>query len=135
MIEARLEAVWIALVILVVAKGNALATETKSTEWVTYAEETNGDRYFYDPLRVHKNGAVRQVWNGIQYKTSLMGAFSFRSLLEIDCSERTEKTLQYTFFSDKHWERAAMKTNMKVSENRSIVAGSTTDRLAKIVCN
>ncbi len=135
MTKNRFEALLIALGMLVVTTSHASATETKVTEWVKYAEEANGDLYFYDQLRVEKIGALRQVWNGIQYKTSLMGAFSFVSLLEIDCAGRTEKTLQSTFFSDKHWERAAMKTNTKVSENREIEAGSTMERLAEIVCD
>jgi len=105
------------------------------SEWVMYAEEANGDVYFYDPSRVEKTDTLRHVWNGIQYKTSLMGAFSFLSLLEIDCLERTEKSLQSTFFTDKHWERAAMMTDMTEKPKIQIKVGSTTDQLTKILCD
>ncbi len=117
------------------ATRDASATGSEENEWVNYSEAANGDLYFYDAARVDKAGAVRQVWNGIQYKTSLMGAFSFMSLLEIDCSGRTEKTLQSTFYSDKEWERAAMKTDTTETAIRQIKTGSTTERLAEIVCD
>ena len=100
-----------------------------------YSEQANGDLYFYDPSRVEKFESSRRVWNGIRYKTSLMGAFSFLSLLEIDCANRTEKTLQSTFFSDKNWEQAAMKTDRSESAKRQIKEDSSVERLADIVCD
>lgn len=100
-----------------------------------YAETANGNLFFYDVSRVERIDALRRVWNGIRYKTSLMGAFSFESLLEIDCSSRTEKTLQSTFFSDKNWETAAMKTDTSVSAARQIEVGSEMEQLADIVCD
>ncbi len=103
--------------------------------WVTYATEANGDVHVYDPSRVEETGTLRRVWTGIRYKTSVMGASSFLSLVEIDCSERTEKTLQSTFFTDKHWERPAMKTDTSETSKREIEAGSTRDNLAEIVCD
>lgn len=125
----------LALAASIVPPSDAAASDGADNGWVKYAEEANGDLYFYDPSRIEPIDAMRRVWNGIQYKTSLMGAFSFNSLLEIDCSNRTEKTLQSTFFSDKNWEQAAMKTDTTVSENRQIEAGSTMDRLADLVCD
>lgn len=100
-----------------------------------YTEAANGDVYFYDTSRIEKTDTLRHVWNGIRYKTSLMGAFSFVSLLEINCSNRTETTLQSTFFSDANWENAAMKTDTSKSATRRIEAGSTVEQLANIVCN
>ena len=125
----------IAIAVSTAATSDASAIDSEKNEWVNYAEVANGDLYFYDPSRVEKIGTMRRVWNGVRYKTSLMGAFSFLSLLEIDCSKRTEKTLQSTFFTDKHWERAAMKTNTKETANRQIEAGSTVERLAELVCD
>ena len=125
----------IAFAVSTVTTHEASATGSDENEWVNYAEEANGDLYFYDMSRVEKTGTLRQVWNGVRYKTSLMGAFSFLSHMEIDCSKRTEKTLQSTFFTDEHWERPAMKTNSNVSASRQIEAGSTSERLAEIVCD
>ncbi len=127
-------AVLMALAMSSAPTSDALATGTADRDWIKYAEEANGNLHFYDRSRVEQIDAVWRVWNGIRYKTSLMGAFSFNSLLEIDCSSRTEKTLQSTFFSDKNWEQAAMKTDTTVSANRQIEAGSTIERLADIVC-
>lgn len=118
-----------------VAPVTASATGAGESEWVMYAEEANGDLYFYDPSRVERIDTLRRVWNGVRYKTSVMGAFSFLSRLEIDCSERTEKTLQSTFFSDESWKVAAMKTDMSEKPKSRIVAGSTTERLTEIVCD
>ncbi|SMC14393.1 hypothetical protein ROA7745_04260 [Roseovarius aestuarii] len=100
-----------------------------------YAQEANGDVHFYDPSRVERIDTVRHVWNGVRYKTSVMGASSFLSLLEIDCTERTEQTLQSTFFTDKYWEKAAMKTDMSEKPKKQIAVGSTTERLIEIVCD
>lgn len=124
----------IALAATTATTSDASDTNTEGSEWVNYAKLANGDLYFYDQSRVEESDTLRRVWNGIQYKTSLMGAFSFSSLLEIECSDRTEKTLQRTFYSDKNWENAAMQTDTSVSKNSKIEAGSTTERLADIVC-
>ena len=64
-----------------------------------------------------------------------MAAASYESLLEIDCSERTERILQRTFFSDKNWEKPAMNTDMKEKPKRPIVEGSAEERLSEILCN
>ena len=130
----RLATLLIVSAALAVTNGDAFAGSAADGEWVMYAEEANGNLHFYDPSRVEKIDALRLVWSGVQYKTSLMGAFSFLNLLEIDCSNRTEKTLQSTFYSDKHWERPAMKTDTSETANRQIEAGSTMERLAAIVC-
>lgn len=113
----------------------ASATGAGDGEWVMYAEEANGDVYFYDASRVERIDTVRRVWSGVRYKTSVMAAASFLSLLEIDCAERTEKMLQSTFFTDEHWQEPAMKTNTTAKPAREIVVGSTTERLTEIVCD
>lgn len=102
--------------------------------WRIYSEEANGDVYFFDASRVNSKSNLHQVWTRIRYKTSVMGASSYQSLLEVDCAERTEKTVQRTFFSDKHWERPAMSTDMKAKSKRSIREGSATERLSEILC-
>ncbi len=100
-----------------------------------YAQELNGDVHFYDTSRVEKIDTLRRVWNGVRYKTSVMGASSYLSLLEIDCSERTEKILQSTFFTDKHWKKPAMMTDTTEKPKRQIVVGSATERLTEILCD
>ena len=96
---------------LAVTNGKALASGAGDGKWVMYAEKATGDLYFYDPSRVERIDTLRHVWDGVRYKTSVMGASSFLSLLEINCSERTQRILQSTFFTDEHWENAAMKTD------------------------
>lgn len=135
MIRTRLAAFLIIFAASVVITSDTSAVRAGDSEWVMYAQEANGDVYFYDPSRVEKIGSLRHVWNGVQYKTSVMGASSFLSLLEIDCPERTEKILQSTFFTDKHWEKAAMKTNTAEKPKTHITIGSTTDRLTDLICN
>ena len=78
---------------------------------------------------------MQRVWSRVRYKTSVMGAASYQSLLEIDCSERTERILQNTFFSDKHWEKPAMNTDMTEKPKRPIPKGSATARLSGILCD
>ena len=63
-----------------------------------------------------------------------MGASSYQGLLEINCSKRTERTLQRTFYSDRDWKVPAMNTDMKVKRKRSIRKNSATGRLSEIVC-
>lgn len=120
---------------LTAATTGASASGGGEKEWVMYAEEPNGNLLFYDRARVEEIDTLRRVWNGVRYKTSLMGAFSFLSLVEIDCSEGTEKTLQSTFFSDENWEKAAMATDTSVKPKTKIAAGSTMEHLANLVCD
>jgi len=102
--------------------------------WVEYSTESNGDIFFYDNERIIYNGDLVNVWTRIQYKTSLMGAASYQSLLKIDCSERYEATLQNTFFSDKYWTKPAMASNTKEKPKIAIKANSATQKLAEILC-
>ena len=104
-------------------------------EWRAYSEEADGDVYFYDASRVQRTRRTHTVWQRIQYKRSVMGASSYQSRLEVDCSEHTVKILQRTFFSDKHWQNPAMNTDMKEKPKRSIVAGSAVERLSEILCD
>ncbi len=111
------------------------STAAGDNEWRIYSQEANGDVHFFDTSRVKKTGDVRTVWNRIRYKTSVMGASSYQSLMEVDCSERTERTLQRTFFSDKDWEKPAMSTDSKKKPKRPIAKGSAPERLSKILCD
>ena len=103
-------------------------------EWVEYSTRANGDVYFFDDARVQKNGNLVNVWNRIRYKSSVMGASSYQSLMEIDCAEYSETTLQRTFYSDKNWAAPAMATDSKKKPKVSINANSATERLANILC-
>ncbi|MEH6457340.1 MAG: surface-adhesin E family protein [Cocleimonas sp.] len=103
-------------------------------EWVEYSTRTNGDVYFFDDTRVHKSANQIKVWSRIRYKTSIMGASSYQSLLKIDCSNQAETTLQSTFYSDKDWNTPAMATNMKEKPKKNINKNSATERLAKLLC-
>jgi predicted Zn-dependent protease len=105
-----------------------------ASEWRIYFEESNGNIYFFDASRVNSKSNLREVWTRIRYKASVMGASSYQSLIEVDCSERAERTVQRTFFSDKHWEDPAMSTDMKSKPKRSIREGSATERLSEILC-
>ena len=102
--------------------------------WVEYSTGANGDVFYFDDARVQKDGDLVNVWNRIRYKTSVMGASSYQSLIEIDCSEYSETTLQRTFYSDKNWTTRAMATDMKMKPNVSIDANSATQRLADRLC-
>ncbi|MEL7000573.1 MAG: surface-adhesin E family protein, partial [Pseudomonadota bacterium] len=58
-----------------------------------------------------------------------------QSLVEVDCAQHTERVLQRTFFSDKHWEDPAMKTDTKPKRKRPIKEGSAAERLSAILCD
>ncbi len=107
---------------------------TAVAEWVEYSTGANGDVFFYDDSRVQKNGNLVSVWNRIRYKTSVMAASSYQSLIEIDCSEYSETTLQSTFYTDKNWTVPAMATNTRKKPKVNINANSATQRLADTLC-
>ena len=117
------------------AAGSAAADGDSAAEWRTHSKEPNGDVHFFDPSRVKQTNNSFRVWNRIRYKTSVMGAASYQSLLEIDCTERTEKIVQNTFFSDKHWKEPAMSTDKAERPKRAIAKGSASERLSEIICN
>lgn len=111
------------------------ADDDEKGEWRQYAQQPNGDIHFFDASRVETNNGVYRVWNRIRYKTSVMGASSYQNLLEIDCTQRTEKIVQNTFFSDKNWEKPAMSTDKNEKPKRQIEDGSATERLFEKVCD
>ena len=102
--------------------------------WVEYSTRANGDVHYFDDARVQKDGNLVRVWNRVRYKTSVMGASSYQSLLKIDCAERSETTLQSTFYTDKHWTIPAMATDAMAKPKVSITADSATQPLADILC-
>ena len=118
-----------------IVASEASATGDGEGEWRMYSQELNGDVYFFDPSRVKRIKSSHRVWSRVRYKTSVMGASSYQSLLEIDCSERTERILQNTFFSDKHWKDPAMNTDMTEKPKRQIPKGSAMERLSVILCD
>ncbi len=104
-------------------------------EWVEYSTRANGDVYFFDNTRVQMSANQVKVWNRIRYKTSIMGASSYQSLLKIECSNQAETTLQSTFYSDKDWSKPAMATNMQEKPKKHINKNSATKRLAELLCS
>ena len=118
-----------------IVASEASATVDGEGAWRSYSQELNGDIYFFDTSRVERIENLQRVWSRVRYKTSVMGAASYQSLLEIDCSERTERILQNTFFSDKHWEIPAMNTDMTEKPKRQIPEDSATARLSGILCD
>lgn len=134
MTKNKTAALLIYSVVSALVASEASAIGDKEGEWRIYSQELNGDVYFFDASRVKRNSKLHKVWNRVRYKTSVMGASSYQSLLEIDCSERTERILQNTFFSDKHWKNPAMNTDMTEKPKRLIVKGSAAERLSEILC-
>lgn len=112
----------------------AAAPASDDRDWRTYSEEANGDIYFFDAARVTKTAGIRTVWTRIRYKTSVMGAATYQSLVDVDCTARTEKIVQRTFFSDRDWKRPAMNTDTSEKPARPIGAGSAAARLFAILC-
>ncbi|MEM8649047.1 MAG: surface-adhesin E family protein [Pseudomonadota bacterium] len=133
MINFKPVAFMIAIATSSILAGAAWAAD-EDGKWRIYSEEPNGDVHFFDPSRVEKSDSAQKVWSRIRYKTSIMGAASYQSLLEIDCSERTEKILQNTFFSDRQWERPAMSTDRSEKPKKQIVQDSAVWRLSEILC-
>jgi len=103
-------------------------------EWVEYSTASNGDVYFYDNARVEKNGNQFSVWTRIRYKTSVMAALSYQSLLNLDCSENSETVLQSTFYNDKDWNKQAMATNTNAKPKTMVKPNSATGQLINILC-
>lgn len=103
-------------------------------EWVEFSTRTNGDVHFFDDARVVEEGIEIRVWTRIRYKTSVMAASSFQSLIMLDCSENTETVLQSTFFTDKHWAKPAMATNTNAKPKKYVEQNSATAQLMIILC-
>ena len=135
MTKNKLAAMLISTAVSALAAGAASAAGDAEGQWRIYSKEPNGDVYFFDPTRVSRTNELRRAWSRARYKTSVMGAASYQSLLEIDCSKRTEKIVQNTFFSDKSWERPAMNTDTMEKPKRLIVKGSATERLYALLCD
>ena len=103
-------------------------------EWVEYKTKSNGDVFYYDDTRVERNGSEIRVWSRIRYKTSVMAASSYQSLLSLDCSEDSETILQSTFFTDRDWIKPAMATNTNAKPKTRVKPDSATGQLISILC-
>jgi len=104
-------------------------------EWIAYSTRLNGDLFFFDNARIEKNDNTHiYVWTRVRYRTSIMGASSYQSLLRLDCLENSETILQSTFYSDEDWTMPAMATNTKEKPKVGIKTNSPTEQLANILC-
>ena len=103
-------------------------------EWVEFSTRSNGDVFFYDSARVEKNGGEISVWTRVRYKTSVMAASSYQSLLKLDCEEKSETILQDTFYTDKDWTKPAMATNTNMKPAKSVKENSPISELLSILC-
>lgn len=121
---------------LVPARGpdGTILMGTDNSPWIEYSTRSNGDIYFYDNERVEKNGNQISVWIRIRYKTSVMAASSYQSLLKLDCSENSETILQDTFYTDKDWAKPAMATNTNAKPKKQVQENSATSQLMSILC-
>ena len=106
-----------------------------TAEWVEYTTRSNGDVFFYDDAKVDKQGNEISVWSRVRYKTSVMAASSYQSLLKLDCVDRSEIILQDTFYTDKYWKKPAMATNTNAKPKTSIAENSASWSLINILCN
>ena len=103
-------------------------------EWVEFSTRSNGDVFFFDNARVDIHGHEISVWTRVRFKTSVMAASSYESLIRLDCSDNSETILQSTFFTDKDWTQPAMATNTNVKPKVYIKENSTTKPLLDILC-
>ena len=103
-------------------------------EWVEFSTRSNGDVFYYDNARLEKDGDHVSVWTRVRYKTSVMAASSYQSLLKLNCSENTEIILQDTFYTDKDWIKPAMSTNTNPKPEKTVQENSATWQLINILC-
>lgn len=103
-------------------------------EWENYFTRKNGDAFFYDKARVERTSDNVNVWNRIQYTTSVMAASSYESHLRIGCTDNSMIVLQSTFFTDKNWSTPAMATNTREKPKEKIKEGSAIEHLADMLC-
>jgi len=105
-----------------------------TADWIEYSVKSNGDIYFFDDGRVEKNGSEISVWTRERYKTSVMAASSYQSLVRLDCSENSATVLQSTFYTDRDWNTPAMATNTTAKPKKYIEANSAIEQLVNILC-
>lgn len=116
------------LIFLLTFSCNALA------EWVEFLSKSNGDVFYFDSVRVEKNGSEVKVWTRSRFKNSVMAASSYQSHLRLDCSDRSETILQSTFFTDKDWTKPAMATNKNAKPKTYAEKNSVSEKLLNILC-
>ena len=107
---------------------------TVQADWIEFSTSSNGDVFYFDDARVDKYDREIQVWTRVRFKTSVMAASSYQSLLKLDCAENSETVLQSTFFTDKHWAKPAMATNTNAKPKTLVAENSATGQLIAILC-
>lgn len=119
----------ILLPMLLACSGNVMA------DWIEFSTRGNGDVYFYDKARINKEGSLVTVWTRVRYKTSVMAASSYQSLVRINCAEQSEVIVQHTFFTDKDWTKPAMATNTNEKPKIKVQQNTASALLVDKVCN
>ncbi len=109
-------------------------SSTVTAEWIEYSTKSNGDVFLFDSERVEKNGNEITIWTRVRFKTSIMAASSYQSLIKIDCSENSVIEVQSTFYTDRDWIKPAMATNTNEKPKTAIKQNSETQQLADILC-
>jgi len=95
-----------------------------TAEWIEYSTKPNGDVFYFDSARVETSGNQMTVWTRVRYKTSVMAASSYQSLVRLDCSEKSETV----------WSKPAMATNTNPQPKKSVKPESPTGLLINLLC-
>lgn len=112
-----------------------VAKETEgASDWQSYNSQNTGNAFLYDRRSIVRQGDRIRVETRIRFGASLMGAYSYQQLLEIDCNHRTERALRRTFFSDSQWLSPAMAPQNDPQPAMSLDRNSPTSELADILC-
>jgi hypothetical protein len=103
-------------------------------ECIEFSTRPNGNVHFFDDARIERSGSQISVWTRVRYKTSVMAASSYQSLVRLDCTENSETIVQDTFFTDKDWAKPAMATNTNEKPTVPVRENSATQELMSILC-
>lgn len=117
------------------ASARSATSDTDSpSDWQPYHQRNNGDAFFYDRRSVVRQGDRIQVERRVRFRASLMGAYSYQELLEIDCKQLKERALRKAFFSDPQWRIPAMAPDTSQQPFLRIDETSPTRQLVDVFC-
>ena len=104
-------------------------------EWILFATNGNGNKYWVDRGSLKEDGTNMRVWARERYSEKLGGvAGACLTHYSINCEEYSIRILESTFYSDKNW-KSAIQTEKSNHKTTTIPRDSAWEILATIVCN
>ena len=99
-----------------VALSMLVAAPCYSEDWERVSSDTEADKVYYDLDSIESNAQGVYVWIMVDFSTSVMGVFSKKSHVQMDCDKKTYRIHQEILFESSFGSGEAYVTDVITAE-------------------